>query len=108
MHILLQAAGGGGWQQILPLVLIMAVFYVFMILPQMRKQKKQRSFLESVNKGDKIVTTGGVHGKIATINDTTFSIELEDGQRMKIEKAAVSFEMTRTAYGDKSAEKKAE
>ena len=107
MHILLQA-GSGGWQQILPLVLIMAVFYVFMILPQMRKQKKQRSFLESVNKGDKIVTTGGVHGKIASINDTTFSIELEDGQRMKIEKAAVSFEMTRTAYGDKSAEKKAE
>jgi len=106
MHILLQAAGK--WSDFLPLVLIMAVFYVFMILPQMRKQKKQRSFLDSVNKGDKIVTTGGIHGKVAAINDTTFSIELEDGQRMKIEKAAVSFEMTRTAYGDKTAEKKAE
>ena len=106
MHILLQAAGK--WSDFLPLVLIMAVFYVFMILPQMRKQKKQRSFLDSVNKGDKIVTTGGIHGKVAAINDTTFSIELEHGQRMKIEKAAVSFEMTRTAYGDKTAEKKAE
>jgi preprotein translocase subunit YajC len=109
LYTLLQApaSGGSGWSQILPLILIMGVFYVFMIMPQMRKQKKQRSFLESVKKGDHVVTTGGMHGRIASISDTTISLETESGNRIKIEKAAISLEMTKSAYGDsnKNAEK---
>jgi preprotein translocase subunit YajC len=74
------------------LVLIFGVFWLFMIRPQMKKQKAQQKFKESIGKGDKIVTIGGVHGKILEVQDTTFIIEVEGGNRLKIEKSAVSME----------------
>ena len=79
------------------MVLIMGVFFVFMIWPQMRKQKKAKTYMESLVKGDKIVTTGGIHGKITSVTDTHFVIELEEG-KAKIEKSAVSMELTQAAY----------
>jgi preprotein translocase subunit YajC len=97
-QIVLQTGNAGGWSQMLPLILIMAVFYVFMIMPQMRKQKKQRNFLSEIKKGDHVVTTGGMHGKVVSIQDQTITLETESGNRMKFEKAAVSFEMTQSSY----------
>ena len=92
------AAGqSGGLGQFLPLMLIMVVFFFFMIWPQMRKQKKAKAYLAELKKGDHVVTTGGVHAKIAQINDTHFILDLEEG-KMKVEKAAVSMEMTMAAY----------
>lgn len=79
------------------MLLIMGVFFVFMIWPQMRKQKKAKTYMESLVKGDKIVTTGGIHGKITSVTDTHFVIELEEG-KAKIEKSAVSMELTQAAY----------
>lgn len=79
------------------MVLIMGVFFVFMIWPQMRKQKKAKAYMESLVKGDKIVTTGGIHGKITSVTDVHFVIELEEG-KAKIEKSAVSMELTQAAY----------
>ena len=93
--ILLQAAQGGAMGSItsfLPLLLIIVVFYFFMIRPQMKKQKEGKKFMEEIKKGDKIVTIGGIHGKIAEINDTTFIIEVEGGNRLKISKTAVSMD----------------
>jgi preprotein translocase subunit YajC len=97
-HMMLEAGNTGGWSQMLPLILIMAVFYVFMIMPQMRKQKKQRNFLSEIQKGDHVVTTGGMHGKVVSIQEQTLTLETESGNRVKFEKAAVSFEMTKSAY----------
>ena len=93
---LLQAAPQGGFNPIV-LMLIMGVFFFFMIWPQMRRQKKTRKFIAELQKGDKIVTTGGVHGKISQITETHFILELEDG-KIKAEKAAISMEMTMAAY----------
>ncbi|MBL7810849.1 MAG: preprotein translocase subunit YajC [Bacteroidetes bacterium] len=104
LNILLDGAASkaGGLGQFLPLLLIMVVFFFFMIWPQMKKQKKAKAFMESVQKGNHIVTTGGVHGKIVSVQDTTFTIETEEG-RMKIEKGAVSLEMTQAAYKNENA-----
>jgi preprotein translocase subunit YajC len=74
------------------LLLIFVVFWLFMIRPQIKKQKAQQKFKESLVKGDKIVTIGGIHGKIHEVQDTTFIIEVESGNRLKIEKTAVSME----------------
>lgn len=76
----------------LPILLIIVVFYFFMIRPQMKKQKDQNKFRQEIKKGDKVVTIAGIHGKIAEIQDTTFTLEIEGGVRMKIEKSAISME----------------
>jgi preprotein translocase subunit YajC len=89
-----QEGGGGGIMQFLPIVLIMAVFYLFMIRPQMKKSKQQKKFREEIGKGDKIVTIGGVHGKIIEVEDTTFIIEQYDKTQSRIEKSAISMETT--------------
>jgi len=81
----------------IPMLLIMAVFFLFMIWPQMRKQKKAKAHMESLKKGDKIVTSGGIHGKISSVADTHFIIEVEEG-KLRIEKSAVSMEMTQAHY----------
>lgn len=93
---LLQAAPQGGFNPIV-LMLIMGVFFFFMIWPQMRRQKKTKKFIAELQKGDKIVTTGGVHGKISQITESHIIIELEEG-KMKIEAAGVSMENTQAAY----------
>lgn len=78
--------------QFLPLVLIIVVFYFFMIRPQLKKTKDQKKFRENIKVGDKIVTIGGIHGKISDIQDTTFMITVEGGVKLKIEKNAISLD----------------
>jgi preprotein translocase subunit YajC len=85
--------GGGGQNSLaslLPMVLIIVVFYFFMIRPQMKKTKEAKQFRESLKKGDKIITIGGLHGKIVEVAETTFIIETEGGGKLRIEKSAVS------------------
>lgn len=94
-HTLLMTGGqAGGIGQFIPLVLIIVVFYFFMIRPQLKKTKEQKKFRENIKVGDKIVTIGGIHGKIAEIQDTTFIITVEAGVKLKIEKSAVSMDST--------------
>mgnify|MGYP001794441758 CR=1 FL=1 len=92
--ILLQApaAGAGGNYTLFLLGGMILVFYFFMIRPQMKKQKAAKKFMEEIKKGDKIITIGGIHGKIAEIHDTTFMIEVENGVKLKILKSAVSMD----------------
>lgn len=87
---------GSSFTSFLPLVLIIVVFYFFMIRPQLKKAKDQKKYREEIKKGDKVVTIGGIHGKIAEVNDKTLIIEVEGGNRLKIEKGAVSMEFTAT------------
>jgi preprotein translocase subunit YajC len=88
--------GGGGPEQLIFLVLILVVFYFFMIRPQMKKAKEQKKFRESIGKGDRIVTVGGVHGKIIDVEEKTFIVEVLDQTRLRVEKTAVSMENTAT------------
>jgi preprotein translocase subunit YajC len=95
--ILMAGAGGkdgGGYMNIVVMGIIFVIFYFFMIRPQMKKQKDQKKYMEEIKKGDKIITIGGIHGKIAEVNDTTFIIEVEGGVRLKIQKTAVSMDST--------------
>ena len=83
---------GGGFMSLLPILLIVVVFYFFMIRPQMKKAKDQKKFRENIKKGDKIITIGGIHGKIVDIQETTFIIEVESNNKLKVEKSAVSMD----------------
>jgi preprotein translocase subunit YajC len=95
--ILLDSAPSGGIGQFLPLILIAVVFYFFMILPQTKRNKKMRKFLEEIKKGDKVVTTGGIHGKILSIQDKTVTIECEGATAFVIDKTGISAEMSESA-----------
>lgn len=96
--ITLQAApGGSGLMSFLPLVLIIVVFWLFMIRPQMKRQKELKKFRDSLQKGDKVVTTGGIYGKVAEIQDYTITMEVEGQVRLKIDKSAVIKDMTDAA-----------
>jgi preprotein translocase subunit YajC len=90
-NILLQAAPGGGtnWQLMITMGLMIVVFYFFLIRPQQKKAKDQKKFVENLKVGDKIVTIGGAHGKIAEIDGDTFIIAVESG-RIRYSKSAVS------------------
>jgi preprotein translocase subunit YajC len=85
---------GSSIMSFIPIIIIFVIFYFFMIRPQIKKQKDQKKYMEELKKGDKIITIGGIHGKIAEINDTTFMIEVEGGVRLKIQKSAVSMDAT--------------
>lgn len=73
----------------LPLLLIILVFYFFMIRPQMRKQKELRSFRDQLKKGDKVVTTGGIYGKVTDITNQVVTMEVDNNVRLKVDKNAV-------------------
>ena len=75
--------------QMVMLLMILVVFYFFMIRPQMKKQKELKKFRESMATGDKIVTIGGIHGKILEVADSTILIATESG-KLRVDKSAVS------------------
>ena len=87
--ILLQAVGAG-MNSLIMFGMIFAVMYFFMIRPQIKKQKKEREYRSALQKGDKVITIGGVHGKITDIKENTFIVEVHAGATLKIEKSAVS------------------
>lgn len=86
--------GGGGYSSFILLALLMVVFYFFFIRPQSKKAKDLRKYREALKKGDKIVTIGGIHGKIVEVQETTFTIEVSETSRIRIEKSAVAGDAT--------------
>ena len=80
----------GNQVQILMLVGIVAIFYFFMIRPQQKRNKEQKNFRENLQKGQKIVTIGGLHGKIVEIQETTVTVEVENQVRLRFEKSAIA------------------
>ncbi|MBS1522648.1 MAG: preprotein translocase subunit YajC [Bacteroidetes bacterium] len=95
--ILLQAGAGGlgSFGSFVPLVLIIVVFYFFMIRPQVKKQKDQKKYVEELKKGDKVITTAGIHGKIVDVHESTFIVETEGGHKIRFEKSAISLEASK-------------
>lgn len=97
MYILQTPAPGpfGGSSSLIFLALIMVVFWLFFIRPQAKKAKQQKTFIDNLQKGDKVVTIAGIHGVINKMNeDGTISLEINPGSYIKIERSAVSMEMT--------------
>ena len=86
---------GGGTIQMVMLGLMILVFWLFFIRPQAKKAKQQKTFIDNLQKGDKIVTIAGIHGNINKVNDDgTISLEINPGSYIKIEKSAISMEWT--------------
>jgi len=87
--ILLQVAGTGT-SSLIMFGLIFAVMYFFMIRPQIKKQKKEREYRSALQKGDSVITIGGIYGKITDVKEDSFIIEVHGGTKLKVLKTAVS------------------
>ena len=81
---------GNQLMNFLPLILIVLVFYLFFIRPQMKKSKDQRKFRESLKKGDKVITIGGIHGKILEVDEKTVTLDVGNQQKLTFEKSAIA------------------
>jgi preprotein translocase subunit YajC len=100
------APAGGGSSMLIFILLMILIFYFFMIRPQQKKQKKLEEARNSLQRGDKVVTIGGIHGKITDIKEGTFTIEIAHDVRIEVDKAAISF--NEAALNQKSDSKKEE
>ena len=86
---------GGASSTLIMMGLMILVFWMFMIRPQAKKAKKQKEFINNLQKGDKIVTTAGIHGTVNKVNDDgTLMLEVSPGSYIKIERSAISLEWT--------------
>lgn len=83
---------GGGWSSMLLLLALIVVFWLFFIRPQAKKQREARNFRSNLKKGDRIITIGGIHGKITEVTDNTVTIETEGQGKLKMEKSAIGSE----------------
>ena len=74
------------------ILLIIVIFYFFMIRPQQKRQKKMEEFRKGLEKGDKVTTIGGIHGKISEVKENTFVIEIANDVRIEVDKAAIAID----------------
>lgn len=104
---LLQAPPGGGGFQFIFLGLMIVVFWLFFIRPQAKKAKTQKTFIDNLQKGDRVVTIAGIHGRVNAVNeDGTIALEVNPGSYLKIEKSAISLEWSQALNKTAVAEKK--
>lgn len=89
-----QGSDANPLMSMLPLLLIVVVFYFFMIRPQMKRQKEVRKFRESLAKGDKVVTTGGIYGKIVEVKETTIILEIAKDVDIVVDKNGIIKDMS--------------
>ncbi len=83
-----QQQGQSPWS-LIPLLLIMVVFYFFLIRPQMKRQKELKNFRDSLKKGDRIITAGGIYGKINNISDNVITVDVGNNILLKVDKSSV-------------------
>lgn len=97
LSVFLQAApgapaAGNPWQTMVLFGAILVVFWLFMIRPQQKKAKDARKFRDSLQKGSKVVTIGGLHGKVVEVTDKTILIEAAEGVKLRFEKSAIAMD----------------
>ena len=81
--------GGGGFTTFIPLILMFVIFYFLLIRPQQKKAKEQRQMISNLKKGDRIITSGGLHGRITGLSDATLTVEIADKVRVKVSRGNV-------------------
>lgn len=95
-----QAAGGGlagGLGSFVPLILIFAIMYFLMIRPQQKKMKEHRAMVDSLRKGDQVVTAGGLIGKVARVKDDgVVEVDLAEGVRVKVRQGTIADVINKT------------
>jgi preprotein translocase subunit YajC len=83
------ADGGSAWLQLVPFALVLGIFYFIILLPMKRKQQKVQEFLKALKVGDRVITTGGIHGQITRLGDQSVQLQIADKVRIEIAKAAI-------------------
>lgn len=95
--VLAQAAAGGGGilGQVFLFGSIILIMYFFMIRPQQKKQKETKKFIEEIKKGDDVITIGGIHGKVSSVEGDAVLLDIDRGVKIKVEKSAISLDFTK-------------
>ncbi|MBL1260587.1 MAG: preprotein translocase subunit YajC [Thiotrichaceae bacterium] len=83
-------AGDGGLMGLLPLLLIFVIFYFLLLRPQMKRSKEHRTMVVALAKGDEVVTSGGVLGKITSVDESFVGLDIANGLEIKVQRSAVS------------------
>jgi preprotein translocase subunit YajC len=83
-------ASGSGFMSFIPLIFMFAIFYLLLIRPQQKKAKEHKALLETLQKGDQVVTAGGIHGKVTAIDDGVVVVEVATGVNIRINKAFIA------------------
>lgn len=96
-----ESTGNSSVMSIAFFVLFFLILYFFMIRPQSKKAKEQKSFLGEIKAGDRVVTIGGVHGKILKVDDDTYLIEVDATTKLRIEKSVISLDFTKAMLARK-------
>lgn len=94
----------GGFGAFVPLILMFAIFYFLLIRPQQKKAKEQAEMINNLKKGDRVITTGGIHGTITSLDETTATIEIAEKTRVKFSRGNIAG--LKNAKAEKKAEKK--
>jgi preprotein translocase subunit YajC len=81
--------GGSAWLQLVPFVLVLGIFYFIILLPMRRKQQKVQTFLDGLKVNEKIVTTGGIYGRITRLNEQSVTLQIADKVQIEVAKAAI-------------------
>ena len=81
--------GGSAWVQLVPFVLVLAIFYFIILLPMRRKQQKAQEFLDSLKVGDRVVTTGGIYGQVTRLGEQSVQLQIADKVRIEVSRAAI-------------------
>jgi len=82
--------GAGGFTGFIPLILMFVIFYFLLIRPQQKKTKEHRLMISNLKKGDRIITSGGIHGRITGMDESTITVEIADKVRVKVARGNVS------------------
>ena len=88
--MLLQASQGNTLFQLLPLALILVVFYLLLILPARKQQKQKEAMLAALKKGDRVVTSGGIHGTVAHVEDDAVLLKVAENTKIRVARSAVA------------------
>lgn len=84
------APGVSGLMSIAPLIILFVIFYFLLIRPQQKRAKEHKQMISAIQKGDQVITSGGMHGRVASVNEDTVSVEVAEGVKVKISKEAIS------------------
>jgi len=85
-----QGGEGGGFSAIVPLLLMFAIFYFLLIRPQQKKAKEHREMISNLKKGDRVITSGGIHGRITSLDESTVTVEIADKVKVKVLRGNIS------------------
>lgn len=84
------AAAGGGFAPFIPMIIIFVIFYFLLIRPQQKKAKQHQEMLNALKKGDKVLTSGGIYGRIVSIDDTSVKLEIAEKVQIKVSRGNIS------------------